>query len=303
MKYGSVPHFPRGISRLIIGSMTFRHDTKEASFALMDAAMEAGVNTVDLAHIYNGGQGHQILGEWIQARNAREKVVLFDKGCHHNRQGPQVTPDAIRRELDQNLAWLGVPQGDFFVFHRDNPEVPVGPLVETLNELRDAGKVQAWGASNWTVERVQAFNAYAEAHDLQGFSLSNPNLSLATVNEPMWTDAHTVKAAEREWHRETQFPLFAWSSQAGGYFFGVETPDVVRVYANLENANRRERVRQLASDKGVSVAALILAWALSQPYPVWALIGPQNPAELNSSLAGLSVRLPDDERDYLEYGS
>lgn len=303
MTYGNIAHFDRPISRLVLGSIGFKHDTRDASFALLDAALEAGINTVDLAHIYNRGQAQEVMGEWLSARGTRDRVVLFDKGCHPKwKEGPQVRPDILRQELDVNLQRLGIPSGDLFVFHRDDPTVPVGPLVDVLNELKAEGKVQAWGASNWSLDRLREFNENAESRGLQGFSLNNPNLSLATVNEPMWADAYTVTEADRAWHQDTQFPLFAWSSQASGYFFGVDSDDVRRVYENPTNIARRERARDLAAQKQVSMPALILAWALGEPYPVWALIGPKTSEELHTSLEGVRLTLTQAERSWLEHG-
>ena len=301
MKYGTVLGVPKKISKLVIGSDSFSEDREEAAYELLDAFFEVGGNTIDMAHIYGGGAGQRVVGRWMKARGNRDEVVLFDKGCHHSDRN-RVTPEDIDADLSANLERLQVDCVDLFSFHRDDPTYPVGPLVEKLNEHLRVGRVCGFGGSNWTTERVAEFNSYAAEHGLQGFSLNNPNMSLATVNEPHWANCHSITPEEKEWHRANQFPLFSWSSQGGGFFAGRESADIKRVYWNETNWKRKERAEKMAAEKGVPVVGLCLAYVLNHPFPTWALIGPRKPDELSDSLAGLDVELATSELHWLEGG-
>src|SRR5438874_4289950 len=105
--------------------------------------------------------------------------------------------------------------------HRDDPEIPVGAFVECLNEHLRAGRIRAFGGSNWSPERLQQANDYAREHGLAGFAASSPNLCLAVWNEPQWEGCVSASdKASRAWYAQSQMPLFSWSSQARGFVTG-----------------------------------------------------------------------------------
>ena len=108
------------------------------------------------------------------------------KGAHHDHNGPRVTKEAIRRDLLTSLERLRTDYVELYALHRDDPSVPVGEIIEALNEHIEAGRIGAIGGSNWTWQRPHAANDYAASHGLTGFTFSSPNLSLAKANEPFW---------------------------------------------------------------------------------------------------------------------
>ncbi|MBX3111396.1 MAG: aldo/keto reductase [Fimbriimonadaceae bacterium] len=296
-----VPGTGLAVSRLVLGTVPLHIDRYEDAARLLDTFWGLGGNAFDLAHIYNDGGGHRALGRWLRERGVRDEAVLYDKGCHPY-GSPRVTPGHIEADLLEDLERLGLSHVEFWAFHRDDPAVPVGPLVDKLDELKRRGLVRHWGASNWTVGRVQEFDAYAAQTGRQGFAVNNPNLSLATVNEPMWADCHTLTAEERAWHTQTQFPLFSWSSTGGGWFAHVETADVTRVYANDENRARRERAEVLGKKVGATGNQVALAWTLAQPFPVWALVGPADPDQLRANAEATHITLSPADLRWLETG-
>ena len=198
---------------------------------------------------------------------------------------------------------------DLYFLHRDNPDVPVGEFVECLNEHQRAGRIRAFGGSNWTIERLEAANGYARAHGLTGFAASSPNLALAVWNEPMWQGCLSASdPASRAWYGRTQMPLFAWSSQASGFFTGRYSPEdrddpalasIVRTWFNEGNWLRLERARELGQKKGFTATQIALAWVLCQPLNVYALIGPRNIEETRTSLQALDVELSPQELRWL----
>src|SRR5665811_1026415 len=101
-------------------------------------------------------------------------------------------------------------------------------IVEALNEEASAGRIKAFGGSSWTHQRIAEANAYADAHELLPFSVSSPNLALAVPNEPMWTGCVSIAgdADAQAWYQQTRLPIFAWSSQARGFFTGRYAPEV-----------------------------------------------------------------------------
>jgi aryl-alcohol dehydrogenase-like predicted oxidoreductase len=211
--------------------------------------------------------------------------------------------------LLESLERLRTDYVDIYLMHRDNPNVPVGEFVECLNEHHGSGRIHAFGGSNWTTGRLAEANAYARAHDLQGFAASSPNFSLAVWNEPTWTNCLSASdPASREWYSQTKMPLFAWSSQAAGFFTGRYNegePDkstsqvMARVWFNEANFKRLRRARELAQAKGVTSNQIALACVLCESPQVFALIGPENIEELRQCMEGLHLRLSSSERRWL----
>jgi aryl-alcohol dehydrogenase-like predicted oxidoreductase len=304
MLYGNLTDLSKPVSRLVLGSMVCSTDRLEDTFALLDAWTEAGGNTIDTAKVY-GEKSERSIGQWMQARGNREKIVLIGKGAHPDHTGPRVNPDAIRQDIGESLEKFQTGHMDIYLLHRDDPSVPVGPIVECLNAERAAGRIGLFGGSNWTTARIQEASDYAAAHGLQGFSASSPYFGLAAMKEPIWGGCLSLTAEDRAWHLRHQFPLFPWSSQARGFFTGRYSPeetssaDMVRVFYSDGNWERLRRARELAAKKGCSANNIALAYVLHQPFPVFPLIGPANVGELKESLYALDVALTDEEAHWL----
>lgn len=286
------------VSRLVQGSVPFSRDEEERSFAVLDAFWESGGNAIDLASIYRGGQCTEVVGDWVRSRGVEGEAVLYTKGCHPLPES-RVSSRYIREDLETELSRLKLDSVAFFGFHRDDLSVEVEPLVEELGRLRDEGKVNAWGASNWTVERLKEFNRAAERLGLPGFAFNNPNLSLGLVNEPMWEGCHTLTEAEEAWHLESGFPLWSWSSTGGGWFAFVENEDMTRVWDNPTNQSRRERAAALGSRFGMSAVQAALTWVLGRPFPVWAIVGCQTADQIRGLAEVFSVEWPTAEVESL----
>lgn len=302
MTYGLVPYLEKKISRIVMGSTVFWRAKGGAvdAHAVLDAFVEAGGNCFDLAANYGTSKA---FGEWLRSRGARHQTVIFTKGCHHaSPTHRRVTRQDLRDDVQKELDALGVDCLDLFVLHRDDPSVPVGDVVEWLNEVKEEGLVTAFGGSNWSHRRIQEANEYAIANGLQGMSLSSPNLSLATTNEPMWWEALTIDEEGRRWHEQTRFPLFSWSAVGGGYFSGVENDDIRRVYHNAVNEERRERLRHMASERGLSPTQLALAYTLSQPMEIWAIVGMSSLTEVSEAVSAVDTTLTPPELRWLETG-
>ncbi len=306
MKFGSIEGIEAPVAKLVMGSMICNTDNMELTRALLDAYVAAGGNCIDTAYVYGGGKSEPAIGQWFRERDNREKIVLLDKGAHPDQNGSRVHSQGIQEDIAVSLDRLQTDHIDIYLLHRDDPDYPVGKIVETLNAEKHAGRVRVFGGSNWTTDRIQAANDYAATHGLQGFAASSPHLSLAKQNEAMWGGCLAVSPRDAQWHTDHQFPLFPWSSQAGGFFTGRYSPekqdnaDMVRVYYNDDNWKRLDRARELGAQHGVSANVIALAYVLHQPYPVFALIGPRTVDELNASLPALDVSLSEAEMRYLD---
>lgn len=318
MQYGHVPGIDKPISRLVQGTVMVTSDQEEASFRLLDDVFDLGGNTFDTAHGYGQGDNERTFGRWLASRGLREQVVILGKGAHHNRDRRRVTPFDITADLHDSLARMGVDYIDLYVLHRDDPAVPVGPIVEILNEHKAAGRIRAFGGSNWSETRLAAANDYAAARGLTPFAVSSPNFSLAIQFKEPWENCVTLtgpaQAAARRFYAESGMPVFAWSSLAGGFFSGrfrranLDSFDkyldrlCVESYCYPENFDRLERAQALAAARGVSVPQIAMAYVMHQPWQTFALVGCANRAEFEANAAALAVQLAAAEVTWLEEG-
>ncbi len=291
MRYRLFPPLGRELSVLVLGTDVFDRRTEEQCFELLDVWIELGGNAVDTGREY--GPAEDVLGRWLAARGLGHEITIVTKGAHPDESWTsRMTPEAIDADLHESLARLGMEAIDVYLLHRDDPSVPVGVILEAVNEQKRAGRIRVLGASNWAPARLEEAEAYAAAHGLEPFACSSPGLSLAVPLEPPWPGCIGANdPASRAWYERRQMPVLAWSSQAGGYFAGVRSERLLEVYGSEENAERLRRAEELARAKGCTANQLALAWVLHRPYPVWALIGPHTVGELRSSVAALDVEL------------
>jgi aryl-alcohol dehydrogenase-like predicted oxidoreductase len=297
--YGNVPHFERPISRLVLGSIALTSERLDEGFALMDAYVGLGGNAIDTAHIY-GPSRHDAVGKYLAARG-RDTLIVMDKGCHPMGRN-RVTRADMFSDVDESLKRMGIEHLDFFVLHRDDPSVPAEEVIEWLNELKQLGKVRAFGGSNWHHSRLLSANVHAEKLGLQPFSLSSPNLALALPQAEMWSGVYWLDREARDWFEVSKMPVFSWSSGASGFFAGVESDDVKRVYFNEANFGRKKRAEEVGEKYGLSATQVALAWTLNQPLNAFAIMGPRTPAEAEENMKVAEVKLSPEELAYLELG-
>ncbi|MYZ47024.1 aldo/keto reductase [Propylenella binzhouense] len=293
----------KAASRLAIGGMLLK--TFPDAAIVYDSFFEAGGTTFDSAWIYGQGLMDKLLGEWLQSRGVRDQAVVIGKGAH----SPLCRPEFIAPQLEETLERLRTDHLDLYFMHRDNPDVPVGEFVDVLDALRRAGRIGKFGGSNWTTARIDEANAYAQRTGKHGFELLSNNYSLAEMVAPMWPGCISSSGPDdTAWLKRTQTPIFAWSSQARGFFTDragrdkLGEPTLVASWYSDTNFERRDRVRALAAARGVSPAHIALAYLFTLPFPVFPIIGPASLAELRDSLGVVNVTITPEEGEWLKTG-
>lgn len=307
MEYRSLTGIPTPLSRIVQGTVMISPDDQDAANELLDAVYEHGCRTFDTAHGYGAGKCERALGAWINSRGVRDEVVILGKGAHPYNGRDRVTPEDITSDLQESLERLGTDVIDLYVLHRDNPDVPVGPLVDVLNAHQQDGRIRQFGGSNWTTGRIKEANAYATEHALNPFTVSSPNFSLAQQATPPWKGCISISgdagASERAWYTEHDMPVFPWSSLAGGFFSGrfnrdnldtfTENLDTLAVttYAFEDNFRRLDRVQEVANRYDASIAQVALAFVLEQPMETFPLVGCRTGAEFGANAEALELKL------------
>ncbi|HEU4945584.1 MAG TPA: aldo/keto reductase [Kribbella sp.] len=300
MTYGAVPGLDKQVSRLVMG--VDNQQTLTHAATMFDDFVERGGTAFDTAYIYGGGRGEKLLGQWLATRGIRDEVVVIGKGAHT----PHCDPESLGRQLLESLERLQTDHVDLYLMHRDNEDIAVEEFVDVLDEHRRAGRITAYGGSNWTTQRFDAANEYAARTGKQPFTLLSNHLSLARAYDVPWKGCRHVSDDDSQaWLWDRQVALFPWSSQARGFFTGRAQPEdqsdeeLVRCFYSDGNFERLRRARELADKYEVEPTAIALAWLLHQPYPVFPLIGPRQISETRTSLPGLGVSLTDEEVAWL----
>jgi len=316
MRYGRIGGVGKPVSRLVLGSTSLSSQRLEEGLALLDAGWAAGVNCIDTAHIYGRGDCERVLGQWLASRGVREQAVIVTKGAHPNEDRRRVTPFDIAGDLHDSLARLKTDYIDLYLLHRDDPTQPVGPIIDALNEHLQAGRIHAFGVSNWTHERLSKANRYAYEEDLKHFTASSPNFSLAQIVEDPWEGCVSLSgprnAAAREWYLSRRMPVLAWSSLGGGFLSGrysrqsmaaMDKPDFcVRCFGGQENLARLERAAELGRQMGLSVPQVAVAYLLNQPLEVYPLVGCRGGQHIQELTAAVEAPLSPQQLTWLETG-
>ena len=318
MQYGEIAGVKKPVARVIQGSTMIGSDLDEAqSFALLDQVYELGCNTIDTAHVYCGGDSERIIGRWIRACGLREEIVIITKGAAHSQDRRRMTPFDITADLHDSLARLKTDYIDLYLLHRDDPEMPVEPIIDILNEHLQAGRLHAFGASNWSHQRIEAAIAYARANGLEPFVASSPQFSLVESLDEPWPLCISIGGpagvTAREWYAQTQMPVLAWSPLASGFFSGRFRRDnldlfgerewdevAVRTYASEANFQRFDRANLLAAEKGLTAAQVALAYVMNQPMNMFTVIGPHSAQNFRASIEASEFQLTPEEMDWLD---
>lgn len=312
MIYTRIPFVNKPLSRIVFGTGIRSMVANEDVFDLLDAVYAAGINVYDSAALY--GDAEASLGRWIKSRHLRDKVVILTKGANPSQFRQRLTPFDILSDIEDSFAKLQTELIDIFILHRDDPAVPVGPIVELLNQLHRTGRIGAFGGSNWTLERIQAANEYAQAHGLVPLSVCSPSFGLAECIGDPWGGSVTISGpqnqAYRDYLRGQQMPVFAYSSLGRGFFSGkIKSTDAARAkellgfaadeYAYPVNFEKLRRAETMAADRGVTVAQIAFAWLMHQDLNLFGITSPGSAQHIAETTAALQIQMTAKELRWL----
>jgi aryl-alcohol dehydrogenase-like predicted oxidoreductase len=265
------------VGPLAFGQWRFTSGDLGGSQALLEAALDAGMNLVDTADVYGldwGGTGfgevEANLGRVLAAApHLRDRMVLATKGGIRPPIPYDSSPTALRGACEDSLRRLGVDVIDLYQIHRPDVYTHPADVAATLTALRDAGSIREVGVSNHTVAQTEALQAH----------LPFPLVS----TQPEYSVLHLDPMRDGTFDaclRDGTVPL-AWSPLAGGR---LATGAGVRAELLAE-------LERLAEREGVDTSAIALAFVLAHPAAPVAIIGTQRPERIAAATAALGVRL------------
>ena len=296
------------VSPLCLGAMNFALDgggaTSEAdSLKILDAALEAGINFIDTANVYNAGQSEIVVGKALQGR--RDSVVLATKARAKMGEGPNETGLSRRHIIaacEASLQRLKTDYIDLYQMHRPDPDVPIDETLGALTDLVRAGKVRYIGCSTHPAWMVMEALAVSEREHLARYVSEQPPYNLLDRR----IENELVPLALR--HRLALLPWapLAQGLLAGRYPAGPILPQDSRavrqansIYA--ERVNQRgievgERFTVMAKQFGKTPGQLALLWCTDQPAVTAPIFGPRTMEQLQDLLPVLEMTLSAEER-------
>lgn len=299
-----LPGLDRPLSQLVLGTMTFG-DTVDlpTARAMVDAALDAGITSIDTANGYAAGRSEEMLGEILEGR--RDAATVATKaGIYAGDAGgaPLLSAAGLRASLEASLRRLRTDHVDVYYLHQPDRSVPVDETVSALGELVKEGKVRAIGVSNFAAWQIGDVFAACDA-----LGAPRPILAQQLYN----LVARRIEGEYVEFAATKGLATIVYNPLGGGLLTGrhsfAESPTEGRFgssslstmykerYWNAETFGVIEALGAIASEAGITLPALSLRWLLSKPVVSSVLLGGSKPHQLEANItAAQAGPLPDD---------
>jgi len=286
------------VSRLCLGTMNFGSLTTEPdSFAIMDQALELGINFFDTANVYGRKEGEgiteQIIGRWLaQGNGRREKIVLATKvygGMGPRPNESQLSALHIRQACEGSLRRLQTDHIDLYQMHHIDNETPWEEIWQAMEVLVQQGKVVYVGSSN--------FAGWNIAH-AQGAAASRHFMGLVSEQSLYNLKARTIELEVIPACRAFGLGIIPWSPLSGGLLGGALQKAQKGRRADEQSQKEIDKVRPqlekfeaLCKELGEKPADVSLAWLLHNPVVTAPIIGPRTMDQLKGSLRAVEIKL------------
>ena len=306
------------VSKLCLGTMTFGFQCDdETSFAIMDAAYDAGISFFDTADVYpiggpveTIGRTEELIGRWMARHGRRDDIVLATK-CFF-RTGPNAWDQGnsrknIMRAIDRSLERLGTDYVDLYQIHFYDPHTPIDETLQAMDDLVRSGKVRYVGCSNTMAYQLARAIGRSEALGISRFESVQPRYNLL------------FRENERELFRlcdEDDVAVIPYNPLAGGLLTGKHKQGAPtegtrftlggagemyserywqdQMFASVED------LRAVAEDAGVPMTTMAIQWVLANPVITAPIIGASRPEQLAASVAAVDSPIDPDVKARLD---
>ena len=289
-----------GLGTWVMGGVWWAEPEDEQSIEAIKVSIEGGINLIDTAPAYGYGRAERIVGKAI--KGIREKVIIATKcGLAWDEKGNifnNLKRESLLKEIDASLERLGVDFIDLYQVHWPDPNTPIKETFETLEEIRQVGKIRYIGVSNYNVEQMEEARKYAKIVSLQPpYSLFNRGIEKEIL----------------PYCRKNNIGILAYSPMERGiltgkfHLDGVEPPDDLRrnhptLAPEAFEPTKRclLKLKEIADEKGCTLGALAVAWVIHQDGVTTALVGARNPKQAKENLQSADVNLSQKDLDRIE---
>lgn len=305
MQYTNLGRTGLKVSRLCLGTMNFGPETTEAdSYAIMDKALELGINFFDTANVYGWkiGEGitEQIIGRWwAQGGGRREKVVIATKvygkmGEWQNES--RLSALHIKRACEASLKRLQTDYIDLYQMHHIDRETPWEEIWQAMEQLVREGKVLYIGSSNFAGWHIAQANEAAKNRHFMGLVSEQSLYNLVERRIEM----EVIPACEHY-----GLGLIPWSPLAGGILGGLNEAGKRRQTGRAAEIRAKylpqlKKFETFCNKIGEKPADVALAWMLHNPVVTAPIIGPRTMEQLTGSMRVLDIKLSESQLKRLD---
>ncbi|MEP6984870.1 MAG: aldo/keto reductase [Chloroflexota bacterium] len=272
-----------------------------ASIAVVNAALDSGINFFDTADVYGGTRSEELLGEALGARR-KEAIIATKFGIPLDDHRKGASPAYVRQAADASLQRMKTDYIDLYQLHRPDPETPIADTLGALNELVQAGKVREIGCSNFSVAQLQEAEAAVKAGAARFVSVQN-EYSLFQ-REP---EADVLPECARAGLGFLPYFPLANGLLTGKYRIGQPVPEGTRLQnaqkaeaLSDENLNKVEALIKYAEAKGHTLLELAFSWLATNPVIPSVIAGATSPKQVQSNAKAVNWRMTETERADIE---
>ena len=286
------------VSRIAFGNWSAGGDwggvDRAAAIAAMREALDLGITLFDTARAYGFGAAEELLGEALgpEIKSARESLFIATKGGLRNNGGVPArdsSPNALRRDLELSLRSLGTEYVDLYQVHWPDPATPIAETAQTLNEFVRVGKARYVGVSNYDARQMTAFQQVRP---------------IDTLQPPYHLFRREIEESILPFAQEHGIGVLVYGPMAHGLLSGRMTEtttfasddwrsksDLFTGSAFKRNLAIVHRLEAFASERGMTVAQLAIAWTLANPAVDVAIVGARNPEQIRQTAPAADIQL------------
>jgi len=311
VKYRTLGRTGVRVSPLCLGAMMFGqwgNPDHDDSIKVINKALESGINFIDTADVYSGGESEEIVGKALKGK--RDDVVLATKVHGPMGEDPNMRGNSRRwivRELENSLRRLQTDYVDLYQIHRPEPDTDIDETLGALTDLVRAGKVRYLGSSTFQPSQIVEAQWTAERRGRERFVCEQPPYSLLVRG----IEADVLPTCQRY-----GMGVIPWSPLAGGWLSGkwrVGAEDMTSRRAqripqrydmslpeNQRKLEAADALANIAEKAGLSLPVMAVAFVINHPGVTSAIIGPRTMEQLTSQLDAAEVRLDDETLDAID---
>lgn len=283
------------------GHNLFKDLNEKDGYDLVREALNQGINFLDTAYVYGIGRSEEIIGDVLQDYD-RSKVIIATKAAQDKSQDMAMnnSADFIKKSVDEALLRLKTDYIDIFYLHFPDEKTPKDEAVETLDEIRKAGKIRAIGVSNFSLDQIKEANANGKVDIVEDqYSLVHRS---AVKEELEYLQAQNISFVP-------YFPL------ASGLLTGKYSLDDWDKFKNTDGGQLLgdfskeqydkaiqgiEGIRKIADSHQATVTQTVLAWYMANPAISVVIPGARNVEQVKNNAAALDIELSSDEYQQID---
>ena len=300
MEYRRLGRSDLTVSEIALGSwLTYGVGVEaDAARACVEKAFDLGINFLDTANVYGRGAAEEFLGETLDGMDRSSYVLATKVYFPMSRKDRGLSAAQIHKQIEASLKRLRTDYVDLYQCHRYDRDTPLAETMEALTDLVREGKARCIGISEWTAPQIQA-------------GLDLPGVERIVSSQPQYSmlwrkpEKQVFPLCEKEGIGNIVWSPLAQGVLTGKYEPGSPPPDDSRAasrsmgqdmgrWRDVEVLDVVQGLKPIATDAGLTMAQLALAWVLRQPVVSSAIIGATRPSQVEDNAAASGVKLSDD---------